>query len=86
MDRRAPGILPFDTVVQAFVSSRFVPRLTDAEFRQVFRAIEAYHNEPEQLINWRAVLSAPVSRETQCFMGIFPKIVSAPKFILPDQD
>jgi len=38
--------------------------LTDAEFKVVFKAIEAYHNESLNLINWRAILSAPVSRET----------------------
>ena len=60
----APGILPYETIIKAFVSSRLSPMLTDAEFKVVFKAIEAYHNESLNLINWRAILSAPVSRET----------------------
>ena len=72
----APGILPFDTIVSAFITSRMQPELSNNEFKKVFQSIEAYHNEPLSLINWRAILSAPVTRETQSYLGIFPKIVS----------
>ena len=41
----APGILPFTEVIQAFISSQMRPRLNDSEFREVFRAIEAFHDE-----------------------------------------
>jgi len=50
--------------------------LTDDEFKAVFKGIEAYHSEGLNLINWRAILSAPVGRETHSFMGMFPRIVS----------
>lgn len=60
----AEGILPFDSVIQAFISSRIQPELSNAEYRSVFRSIEAYHNEELNLINWRAILAAPVARET----------------------
>lgn len=72
----APGILPFDVVVKAFVSSRMTPTLTTEEFKAVFRSIEAYHSEALDLINWRAILSAPVKRETVSYLGIFPIVVS----------
>jgi hypothetical protein len=49
---------------------------TSDEFKAVFKGIEAYHSEGLNLINWRAILSAPVGRETQSFMGMFPRIVS----------
>ena len=62
--KSAPGILPFDTVVQAFITSRMQPELSNAEFRKVFNAIEAFHDEKLNLVNWRAILSAPVQRET----------------------
>ena len=52
----AEGILPFDQVVKAFVSSRITPVPTDAEFKQIFRAIDAYHNEATNQVNWRAIL------------------------------
>ena len=68
--------MPFATVVSAFVTSRLTPILTDDEFKAVFKAVDAYHNEPLNLVNWRAILSAPVSRETQSYLGVFPRIVS----------
>ena len=52
----AEGILPFDQVVKAFVSSRITPVPTDAEFKQIFRALDAYHNEATNQVNWRAIL------------------------------
>ena len=72
----AQGLLPFDQVVNAFTSARLT--MTAQEFRDIFRAIEAYHNEEQGLINWRTILSAPVERETQSLHGAFPRIVSIP--------
>ena len=73
---QAEGILPQNEVIDAFVSSRFVPSLTNEEFRAVFRAIEAYHDEGRRLVNWRNILKATVDREPQCVYGIFPRNVS----------
>ena len=57
----APGILSFAAVTDAFVTSRLHPRPTDEEFKALFTAIEAYHNESLGLISWRTILSAPVA-------------------------
>ena len=73
----APGILPFAAVTEAFVSSRLHPRPTDEEFKALFTALEAYHNEGLGLINWRSILSAPVERDAASYRGIFPRIVSS---------
>ena len=73
----APGILPFAAVTEAFVSSRLHPRPTDEDFKALFTALEAYHNEGLGLINWRSILSAPVERDAASYRGIFPRIVSS---------
>jgi len=39
------GILPFKDVVDAFVTSRMQPVMSNEEFKAVFRGIEAYHDE-----------------------------------------
>ena len=63
-------------VVKAFVSSRLTPALNDDEYKALFRSLEAYHDEANELINWRSILSASVDREVTCIKGIFPRIVS----------
>ena len=72
----AEGILPFEHVVKAFISSRLQPELSNDEFRSVFMAIEAFHDQAMTTVNWRSILSAPIQREAQSVYGIFPRIVS----------
>lgn len=70
------GVLPEKDVVQAFVSSRLLPLPSDAEFKALFKSLEAYHSEDLNLVNWRSILSATTMREQTSYRGIFPKIVS----------
>ena len=77
---QADAILPQAEVIDAFVSSRFVPALTNDEFKAVFRGIEAYSDEGKRLVNWRNILKATVEREPNSIKGIFPKNVSSDDF------
>lgn len=70
------GLLPFDKVVQAFITSRLTPELTKEEFKAVFAALEVFNDEAQNMVNWRNLLQAPVKREQENVYGIFPKIVS----------
>ena len=70
------GVLPEKDVIQAFVSSRLTPLPTDAEFKALFKSLEAYHSEDLNLVNWRSVLSATTMREQTSYRGIVPRIVS----------
>ena len=71
-DLNADGMLSYDQVTDAFVSTNL--ELRNAQYRTLFRALEAYHDEAETLVNWRAILSAPVDRKNKCIGGIFPRI------------
>ena len=72
----AAGLLPFEEVVNAFITSRLRPELSNEEFRTLFRALEVFHDEAQTIVNWRNLLAAPIKRETLNVYGIFPKIVS----------
>ena len=58
-----PNVLEARDVIQAFTTSGLVPVPTDAEFRALFSALDVYHDEENELVNWSAILAAPVNKE-----------------------
>lgn len=70
-----PSHLPFEKVKTAFNAAYMLPIPSDAELKQLFRALEAYYNEDMQIVNWSKILDAITHREAQSYLGIFPKML-----------
>lgn len=72
----ADGKLPFEEVKHAFNTSYLLPLPSDAEFKKLFYALEAYYNEENQIVQWMKILDAITHRTYTSYRGIFPKIIS----------
>lgn len=67
--------LPFEKVRQAFLSSYLPDPPTDAEFKQLFSALECWYNEDNRIVNYSKILEAITGRQKSCMYGIFPRIM-----------
>jgi len=77
--------LPFDKVKNAFLSSLMPDPPSDADFKQLFYALEAWYNEENKIVNFSKILEAITHRQKSCIHGIFPRIVSKPSGGTTDQ-
>ena len=69
-------VISLNDVIFAFSSARLSPLLTKEEFKQLFKALEVYHDEEKELINFMKVRESTWSRDINSYRGIFPKMVS----------
>ena len=69
-------VISLNDVIFAFSSARLSPLLTKEEFKQLFKALEVYHDEEKELVNFMKVRESTWSRDINSYRGIFPKMVS----------
>ena len=75
-DFAGTGAISEANIMTAFSRSRFRPLMTQEQLSVLIAALEAYvSGDANGDVNFRKILEAPVSRETQSINSIFPKIV-----------
>ena len=69
-------MISLDDVIYAFSSARLNPLLAKEEFKALFKALEVYHDEEKQLVNYMRVRESTWSRDINSYRGLFAKMVS----------
>ena len=74
-------VITLNDVIFAFSSARLSPLLSKDEFKQLFKALEVYHDEEKELVNYMKIRESTWSRDINSYRGIFPKMVSKAVFL-----
>eukprot|EP00347_Sterkiella_histriomuscorum_P003356 403364608 len=72
--RMKKGVLTESQLEAVFAKCKFFPMPSKAEFKLLYKALEAFVSNESNEVNYNKILEAPVKREHTSINGIFPKI------------